>query len=79
MSSATLKLLAPGLNKVVFSKLSRRQETDLEDAVWLETRFVDLSTCVLRFEKFAQKCFCFAAANTLCIFPSCLVSLHALA
>ena len=49
MSSATLKLLAPGLNKVVFSKLSRRQETDLEDAVWLETRFVDLSTCVLRF------------------------------
>ena len=25
-------------------------------------RFVDLSTSVLRFEKFAQKCFCFAAA-----------------
>ena len=38
MSSATLKLLAPGLNQVVFSKLSRRQEPDLEDAVWLETQ-----------------------------------------
>ena len=27
-----------GLNKVVFSQLSRWQETDLKDAVWLETQ-----------------------------------------
>ena len=38
MSTASLKLLAPGLNKVVFAKMSRRQEADLEDAVWLETQ-----------------------------------------
>ena len=38
MSTASLKLLAPGLNKVVFAKLSRRQEADLGDAVWLETQ-----------------------------------------
>ena len=38
MSAASLKLLAPGLNKVVFAKMSRRQEADLEDAVWLETQ-----------------------------------------
>ena len=38
MSTASLKLLAPGLNKVVLAKLSRRQEADLEDAVWLETQ-----------------------------------------
>ena len=42
-------------------------------------RFVDLSTSVLRFGKFAQKCFCFAAAILRAFFPSCLVSLHALA
>ena len=38
MSTASLKLLAPGLNKVVLAKLSRRQEADLEDAVWQETQ-----------------------------------------
>ena len=38
MSSASLKLLAPGLNKVVLAKLARRQETELEKAVWLETQ-----------------------------------------
>ena len=42
-------------------------------------RFVDLSTSVLRLEKFAQKCFCFAAAIRRAFFPSCLGCLHALA
>ena len=38
MSVDTLKLLAPGLNKTVISKLSRRQEPGLEQAVWPETQ-----------------------------------------
>ena len=35
-------------------------------------RFVDLSTSVLRFGKFAQKCFCFAAAILRAFFPHAL-------
>ena len=38
ISTDTLKLLAPGLNKTVMSKLSRRQEPELEQAVWDETQ-----------------------------------------
>ena len=37
-------------------------------------RFVDLSTSVLRFEKFAQKCFCFAAAILRAFFLHALLA-----
>ena len=37
-------------------------------------RFVDLSTSVLRLEKFAQKCFCFAAAILRAFFLRALVA-----
>ncbi|CAE7366831.1 unnamed protein product, partial [Symbiodinium sp. KB8] len=38
MSLASLKILAPGLNKTVFSKLARRQDPELEKVVWDETQ-----------------------------------------
>ncbi|CAE7839749.1 NaCP60E [Symbiodinium sp. CCMP2592] len=39
MSSTSLRLLAPGLNKTVFSsKLARRQDEELEQTVWAETQ-----------------------------------------
>ncbi|CAE7226396.1 NaCP60E [Symbiodinium sp. CCMP2592] len=38
MSSTSLRLLAPGLNKTVFSKLARRQDEELEQTVWTETQ-----------------------------------------
>ncbi|CAE7253337.1 NaCP60E [Symbiodinium sp. CCMP2592] len=38
MSVDTLKLLAPGLNKTVVSKLARRQDSELEASVWQETQ-----------------------------------------
>ena len=38
MTTSTLKLLAPGLNKTVFAKLARRQDADLEQTVWDETQ-----------------------------------------
>ena len=41
--------------------------------VW-PTWFVDLSTSVLRFEKFAQKCFCFAAAILRAFFLHALLA-----
>ncbi|CAE7280308.1 NaCP60E [Symbiodinium sp. CCMP2592] len=38
MSVDTLKLLAPGLNKTVVSKLARREDPELEASVWQETQ-----------------------------------------
>ena len=38
MSLASLRILAPGLNKTVFSKLARRQDPELEKVVWDETQ-----------------------------------------
>ena len=38
MSLASLKILAPGLNKTVLSKLARRQDPELEKVVWDETQ-----------------------------------------
>ncbi|CAE7032271.1 NaCP60E [Symbiodinium sp. CCMP2592] len=38
MSVDTLKLLAPGLNKTVVTKLARRQDSELEASVWQETQ-----------------------------------------
>ena len=38
LSVTTLKLLAPGLNRTVLDRLSRRQDFELEQSVWEETQ-----------------------------------------
>ena len=38
LSVTTLKLLAPGLNRTVLDRLSRRQDLELEQSVWEETQ-----------------------------------------
>ena len=62
-AGCSLDLCIPtSLSCLVFQSQQLSRVYSSGDGLALEAWFVDLSTSVLRFEKFAQKCFCFAAA-----------------
>ena len=68
-----LEVDALSLGRVSLENKPGRVSKLLETAAAIK-RFVDLSTSVLRFGKFAQKCFCFAAAILRAFFLHALLA-----